>query len=134
MSLVQPNLPVQYLDSAISLLCTGVYTITRAAAPTYVNGVETDQTSTTFQVEAVVNPLRGIDLQRLGEGRRSTDFREVWTTPQLNTQSDTGNADFITIGSDTYEVQESEPYQAMGNVWRSIVQRANRLNVAGGGV
>ncbi len=128
------DVPVAYLDSALSLLATGIYLITRPLASTYVNGVEVpDPAPTQFYVEAVVNPLNGIDLRRLPEGRRSTDFREVFTSVSLNTNSDTYGADQILVGTDTFEVQGSEPWQFGGNMWRSMVQRAARLNVVGGG-
>lgn len=128
------NLPVQYLDSTLGLLATGIYDVARPLAPTLVNGVETDDPSPTiFQVQAVVNPLAGIDLKRLPEGRRSTDFRQVFTSVALNTASDTYGADQIYIGPDVFEVQESNLWQMFGNVWVSIGQRNARLNQVGGG-
>lgn len=131
MALVQPNTPVFYLDSMISILATGIYTVTRPVASTYVNGVEVpDPSPTMFQVQAVINPVTGIKLRRLPEARRSTDYREVFTSVALNTNSDANSADLIQIGADTFEVEESDPYQLMGNVWISTVQRAGRLNAA----
>src|ERR1700721_340786 len=129
MAPVQPKLPLPYLDSPLALLATGVYTVSRPLASTYVNGVEVpDPSPTVFQVQAVVNPLNGIDLKRLPEGRRSTDFRQIFTSVALNTQSDTYGADQVTIGPDVYEVQEFNLWQMMGNVWISLVQRNLRLN------
>ena len=130
----QPNVPVEYIDSTLALLATGIYDVVRPLAPTLVNGVETDDPSPTiFQVQAVVNPLNGIDLKRLPEGRRTTDFRQVFTSIALNTASDTYGADQIYIGPDVYEVQESNLWQLFGNVWVSTVQRNARLNQVGGG-
>lgn len=134
MSLTQPNLPVFYLDAGLALLATGVYTVTRPVASTYVAGVETpDPSPTVFQVQAVVNPLHGVDLQRLPEGRRSSDYREIFVAAALNTASDTYAADRVMIGNDTFEVIESDYWATMGDVWRCIVQRAKRLNVSAGG-
>ena len=129
MSLSALNVPVFYLDAGLALLATGVYTVTRPAASTYSSGVEVpDASPTTFQVQAVVNPVTGIELFRLPEGRRTTDFREVFVSVALNSESDANSADLVSIDGINFEVDRSERWNSLANTWRCIVQRSARMN------
>lgn len=128
------NTPVSYLDSAVGLLATGIYLVTRPLADTYVNGVETpDPAPTTFYVEAVVVPAGAETLRRYPEARRTTDLRSLFVSVKLRTNTDSQYADQVTIGSNTFEVQDVDEYGNFGNLWVCTVQRAARLSAAGGG-
>lgn len=89
------------LTGVIQRFKTGTYTITRRTSDTYTNGLRTPGTSSTFTLDASVQPVTGSDLKILPEARRTEDVRVFWTTTQLQTLP---NPDVITIASENYEV------------------------------
>ena len=124
---------VLFLDDALQDLVTGIYSVLRAAAPTIVNGRPVvDPAPVTLQIQGVLQPASKADLQRLPEGRRTTDMRAFYAPVALFIASDTNASDIITVGEDTYEVSEVEAWgSGMGsNYWRAVLLRTGRLNAA----
>lgn len=120
-----------YLAAELADQVTGTYAVTRRNAPTLANGIQVqDPAPVTLEIQAVVQPASALEIQRLSEGRRSTDLRAIFTSVALYAQSDANAADQVAINGDLYEVSEVE---AWGNgqgsdYWRSLALRVGRLN------
>jgi hypothetical protein len=120
--------PVMYLDGLATLdFATGTYTVTRGASPTFVDGVAVSGSTSTFTLNASVQPLDEIQIRRLPEGQRTDDYRAVYTDTQLNTTESTQIPDTLVIDGDVFQVTTSERYQELGNYFCSVVQRVGRL-------
>ncbi len=118
------------LSDAVLDAATGTYAVTRRRAPTVISGVQVpDPAPQALQVEAAVFPAKPAELQRLAEGRRSSDLRAVLSVVPLFAQSDLNAADQIQIGGDLFEVSEVEAWgDGMGSdFWRALCLRAGRL-------
>lgn len=83
---------------------TGEYTVTRRAAESLSSGVASAGSSTTFEIEACVQPISGRDLLALREGQRAEETKVIFTETALRTRTSAGAADRISIDGDTYEV------------------------------
>jgi hypothetical protein len=112
------------LSSTIASFYTGTYNVTRAGGPgTYVDGVWTPAVDSVIAMQAGVYPLNGRALQRLPEGRRTGDVREVFTIAELRVSAPGQAADKIEIDGAAFEVEIVENWQASGNFYRSIVRK-----------
>ena len=90
------------LSLVIASFQTGTYTVTRRASDTYTAGIRTVGASSTFTIDASLQPVTGRDLRALPEGRRAEDFRVLWTkSAELRLEP---NPDTIAIGSETFEI------------------------------
>lgn len=112
------------LASVIDSFLTGTYTVTRTAkqAPD-ANGVYVSPSTSTVSIDACVQPLVGRELERLPEGLRGREVRVVYTATQLFTADGTHEPDSITIGSGTWQVQTSEPWEELGGYYRAVIQK-----------
>ncbi len=111
----------------ISRLSTGTYTVTRRAAATYPNGIATPGSTSTLTIIAAVVPASGRDLERLPEGRRSTETRKVFTDTPIIVGAEGGanESDLIAIGGDNWEAQTCGTWPALTGYYEVLVQRPN---------
>lgn len=91
------------LGLVIAAFNTGTYTVTRTGADSYTDGVRTVGSTSTFSIDASIQPMSGRDLKAaLAEGRRAEDVRTVWTKTAALVADP--NPDKIAIGTETWEV------------------------------
>lgn len=92
----------------IAAFKTGTYTVTRTAAGTRALGIYTPGATSTFNIDADMQPYRGerggLETMPLPEGYRAENMRTLYTTTELYPVSQTGVADTISIDSETWEV------------------------------
>lgn len=100
------------LHGVISRFKTGTYAIVRTAADTYTNGLRTAGTTSTFTVDASIQPVTGRELFALPEARRTQDVRVFWTSVILIA---TPNPDKITIGDETFEIFQIYTHAVLSN-------------------
>lgn len=105
---------------------TGVYEVTRKAATTYVRGIATEGATTTFQAEAMVAPLTGRELVRLPEGERANERRLFLTPVELRVSTDAGASDRVSIGGESWEVEDVEDWRELAGFYRCTVRREGR--------
>src|SRR5258707_270463 len=117
-------MPQMDLSQVINDLASGNYTVTRSLPATYgVDGRVIAGNTSTFQVNASVQPIDGRDLLRLPEGLRTLELLYVFTSVELRTQGNAQDPDTIQIDGNKYQVQESSRWVASGNVFRAIVAK-----------
>lgn len=94
------------INSVVTRLSTGTYTVTRTPNGTLANGKYTPSASpTTTPIVAVVEPYaNGRHVMPLPIGMRAEDVRIVMTTFALRTRDDAGEADIVTIGGEPFHV------------------------------
>lgn len=107
----------------------GSYQVTRRPRGGYVNGVATVGATSTFMIQASVQPASGKDLERLPEGRRSLSTMVIFTTTKLVTggQSSPNDADLVLIEGAPWEIQHVEQWAQQGETgtfYRCIAQSA----------
>ena len=90
------------LGLVIATFQTGTYIVTRTGTDSHTLGVRTVGAPSTFSIDASLQPVTGANLKLVPQGRRSEDFRMLWTKTAALIL--TPNPDTIAIGSDTYEV------------------------------
>lgn len=112
------------LSSTVANFATGTYTVTRADGPgSHVDGVFTPASSSTLAVLAAVFPLAGRELQRLPEGRRTGDVREMFTTVALRVSAPEQAADLVEVDGASFEVEVVEDWNAAGRFYRSLIRK-----------
>jgi hypothetical protein len=110
---------------------TGTYTVTRTAPRTLTNGRVGAPSTSTFTVDANVQPVTGRALETLPEGRSANDSRFVWTaTAELKTAGTGQEPDKISIGGNSYEVLAVETWEDPRSVtyYRALVSLTSRSN------
>lgn len=99
------------MGSLIDSFKTDDIIITRFGEGKYVKGIYKKGKETQSTIKAVVTPLRGQDLLRLSEGKRTRESIKVYTEDQLTSAVEGKlNADIICLRGVEYEVQESKPW------------------------
>lgn len=106
------------LNDTIDALATGQYTVTRRTRGTYVDGIYSGPGATsTFAISAVLEPATGLqrvvggfEMRADYDGRRVNDIRVLYTKIELYTDSDTHEADLITLNGRQYTVFRVEPW------------------------
>lgn len=101
--------------SLIDTFKSGTYTVTRSGATTLVKGRPTAGASTTFDVEASVQPLTGKDTQSLPEGFYTTNTLVVFTRTKLNPVS-SADSDRINIRGEDYDVMNVEYWEGWSGI------------------
>lgn len=119
---------LSYTGSVIDALETGTYTVTRKPAGSYVAGVWTKgqpSQTLTFSIVASIQPASGKELLRLPEGRRTEETRVVYSKTELQPggQAQPFSADLLTIGGESWEVQNVMPWFDGTGYWKAIIQR-----------
>lgn len=93
------------------------YTVTRRAAQTVTDGIVTLGATSSVSITAVVQPLRGKDLEVLPEARHARDVRMIHTRTALRVDSSAGAADVVTIGGEAYTVIHVEEWTIRGSTF-----------------
>lgn len=115
------------VSSAIAMLATGTYPVTRTAAGTYVGGSYVPGATVSLTVEAVVVPASGRQLERLPEGQRSKDTIAIYSPTELRTASVDGPpADRLTWQGASYEVQSVKPWNEAGGFFEALAVRTGQ--------
>lgn len=112
------------LSSTVASFYTGTYVVTRAdGVGTYVDGVFTPAADSTLSVSAGVYPLAGRELERLAEGLRTRELRQVFTAAALRVSAPEQRPDRVSIDGAMWQVEIVEDWVASGNYYRSIVRK-----------
>lgn len=115
---------VMDLSDVVLALATGTYTVTRASGVgTYVDGVFVPASTSTVDVVAGVYPLTGRELQRLPEGLRTKELRQVFTVDPLLVSAPEQRPDVVSIQGATWQVETVEDWEPAGNFYRNIVSK-----------
>lgn len=108
-------------SGVISSFQTGTYTVTRRGATTVGADGRADLTSSsTFAIDASVQPLGGRELQRLPEGMRVAERRKLYTTTALRLNA---QPDIIAIDGDSWEVEDISRYDVLGNYYKVLIAK-----------
>ena len=106
------------LADAITALASDVYAVTRPApGGSYVDGRWVPAAGgETFDVPAVIEHISPLDLQRLPEGERSSDWIAVIVPVQLQTSDrEAGRlSDRITVDGVDYELEMADAWRMPG--------------------
>lgn len=108
-----------------------VVTVTRFAASTFVNGRPQSGAASTFSATMSIQPLSGRELLNLPESQRTRQYAKAYTDVELRTVNETTktNADRVSDGTRTFEVQAVEAWQSNGNTiaphWKVLLAEVN---------
>jgi hypothetical protein len=102
---------------------TGTYTVTRYAARTYTKGRLDSASTSTVTIDAVIQPLSGRDLQLLPEGSSALESIAIWTRTALRVSAASQQADRISYGNETYEIQNVTVWATPGGYYKAIASR-----------
>jgi hypothetical protein len=94
---------VSVTDSILSFL-TGTYAVTRAATGSYSGGRYSAGSTTTFNIDAVIQPATGRVLDSLPEAQRGGEVRSIWTLTELRTRTPSSAPDVVTIDGEAWVV------------------------------
>ena len=113
------------LNTVIQTLSTGPLKITRRVGGSFVNGRAVRGTEVNITVDpAVVNPLRGDELQELPQGEGVLEGISILTKDQLVTAAVAGDeADRAEYDSKIYKVLSAENWDKQSGHWRSVARR-----------
>jgi hypothetical protein len=126
------------IASTIARLATdhGVV-VSRRVHGTYVNGIYTQATPTTFTIDCVTEPafnlnrvIGGANMVGRVDGEMTTDVRQIWTTTELYTQSDTNDPDEMVLQGHTWTVARVERWDLRGQVHFHVVLTAKTLGAS----
>lgn len=126
---VAPSIMPRRMVGTIERLCSGSYVVLRTAAGAYdENGRYTAGSTSTFSINASIQPVSGRDLQRLPEGLRTLDLKSVWSRTQLFTaEAPAGmQADVITVGPHSYQVQTVLDWFSNAGYFKYIIQKVGQ--------
>lgn len=109
------------LSLAVSLTATSDLTIKRPSATVYAtNGVANAQTFTTLTTRGSWQPLKGVELRRLPEGARSSDYCVIYTSIELQAR------DRVTVADrGDFEVETVQTWSESGNYCKVIAKKLN---------
>lgn len=103
------------LRGAITSLKTGsVYTVTRRAASTYVDGKLVAGATSTRTIVASIQPVSGRETLQFAESERTREMRAVFTEDELLARSSSNEPDIVTINGESFEVMRVEYWEAFG--------------------
>lgn len=78
-------------------------TIKRTAPGSYVNGLFVDGATSTFLIQATVQPMTGEDMFTLPEGRRLSDYVKVYTDTLIQVVAEGQQPDRLVWRDNEYE-------------------------------
>ena len=90
------------------------------------HGVAQTSSTATLSIVAVIWPADGDDLQKLPEGRRSHETRNVITATKLliGDEDADNEADLLTVDGESWEVEHVDYWQGLGAVFcHALIQR-----------
>jgi hypothetical protein len=105
---------------------TGAYRVTRRGATTFSKGYAQQAAAFAFNVDAVVAPLAGRELERLPEGERASDRRLFVCLVPLRVSGAEGASDVVAIGGEDFEVEDVEDWSPHGGFYKCIVRKVGR--------
>jgi len=115
------------LTDVIASFVTGTYTVTRRSPSAYGTDGRLDApTTSTFTVDACVQPVTGRELERMSEGLQTAEILTIWSPVELKTQASTQDPDRISIDGDTWEVQKVERWNTLGTYWRAYLGKVTQ--------
>lgn len=122
------------LNESIDSLATGDYVVTRTLVGSYVDGIYTTGSSSTFSINAVMEPATGLqrvvggfEMRSGDDGQRVNDIRVLYTRTELYTRRPTHEADKVTIAGRQYTVFRCEPWDLDGEVhYRALATLATQ--------
>jgi hypothetical protein len=104
---------------------TGTYIVTRYTPGALVDGIPLADATSTFNIDASVQPLSGRALQDLPEGMRADDNRWVFTESEIRTVQTTNHPDTIEINGESYRAIKSEYFNVLSDHYRVTVEKVN---------
>lgn len=118
--------------AAVTSLANATLEVTRRAEPVAVRvaGRVQPPVTSTFSIRASLQTPTGKDLERLPEGRWTSDMRVVYTlTALILGGPGTGFlCDVVTIEGSPFEVQHVEPWDSLGgSFWRAVCLRSREV-------
>ena len=114
------------LADAIASLGSALYAVTRRSASVVgSNGKAVAPNASTLQVEGMVQPLSGREVDRLPEGLQAREVRAFWTLATLQApDQDAGTlGDHIVFEGLAWEVVGQDNWQLLGNYNRYLISR-----------
>ena len=116
------------LNSVIDRFKTGTYTVTREATGSYVAGRWNAGVSSTFPVDACIQPVTGKDLQALPEGFHASNSKVMFSKVELKTVSEDPkmSADLVTVKGEDYQVLQVQDWERSlsgGDFFRLLIGR-----------
>jgi hypothetical protein len=112
------------MSDVVDLLATGTYAVTRNTGASFVNGVRTAGSTSTFTITACVQPLRGLEIDRLPDGFRNSEAMVCFTGTELKVLNGTTDADTVqAVEGLAHQVQSCERWGPLGNFYRAILVR-----------
>jgi hypothetical protein len=115
------------VTDSIAAFSTGTYSVTRRAAGSLSLGSYVPGATTTFSIDASIQPVSGRDVKAAPEGRRVEELRVVYTLTELLAMQPGahGIGDVVTYKGETWEVIKSEQWPDLsgGEYTRAFIAR-----------
>ena len=115
------------LRDSIAAFSTGTYTVTRRAAGSLVEGTYTPGATSTFSIDASIQPVTGRNVKAMPEGRRPEELRVVYTRTELVAVSPGhGVGDVVTYKGEPWEVVTSQQWPDLsgGEYTKAFIARS----------
>ena len=115
------------LTGLIGSLPTTTVLLTRRGTGTYTKGVFSGGSTTTEQIRAIYWPAGPKEIDRLPDGIRTREAIGIASGKALLPADHATNqqADIITIGGASYEVQALDNYVSQAGICKAIATRVN---------
>jgi hypothetical protein len=116
---------VGFAQDTLDSFSTGDYTVTRRLKPTRVGGrpVADPSPATLTTGKAFVAKVSGDLLERLPEGLRTREARQILTRDPLEAGAGLYMPDVVSIDGLEWQVERVDDYTAMRGICRAIVTR-----------
>lgn len=115
------------MSDAIAELGGALYTVKRYARVTYSKGVQVAGAIEEFEILASVQSISGRELDRLPEGMRAREVRELYCVEKLftaDTAQESGQPpDDVEIDGSLWQVQTAEDWNTLAGYFRAVVAR-----------
>lgn len=102
------------LNGVIVSLGTGTYTVTRTAAGTRVDGRYVPGATSTFPIDAGIEPATGRELEDLPTGRRGNETIKIFTDTQLVAEDVSEDPDVIAYRGELWTVVKASFWEGFG--------------------
>ena len=120
------------LPSVIRFFKTGEYTIKRTVAGSVTLGRYTEGVTTTFKINASIQPVTGRMLENLQEYQASMTDKVIYTEfAELKTRSSVQEPDVIVITNqagveEDWEIYMVEHFNVISSHWRALATRLKK--------
>ena len=122
-------------EEVVAAFLTDVLTVSRTAAGAPVDGIWIKPASTTFTIQACVQPAHGLqrvtggrDMSSKTDGEHVDDVRVIYTSTQLHTRTPDYEPDEVTLEDGQWVVIRVEKWflvQAVNTHYQVLVTRLN---------